>query len=71
MRHFKVMFLDGHYASMYDRKGERRDTDIGGVNHRRWQLRQRCVDHVDLRGMLDLPLLCHAEENSYVRCHFA
>lgn len=38
-RRFSAMFSDGRNAIMYDRRGVKRDTDIGGCN-RRWQVSQ-------------------------------
>lgn len=62
-----MMFLDGYKISMYGQKGLRRHMDIGGWNCRWSSLRMWCLDYVDPRGALNMPLIRHAEEHSYVR----
>lgn len=66
VRGFEAMFSDGRNASNYDRKGVKRDTDIGSWNHQWPSLRIWCPGYVDPRGMVDVPVLCHEEERNYV-----
>lgn len=60
------MFSDGRNAIMYDRRGFKRDTDIGGWN-RRCNVMQSCSSgHLHHIGFLDLSLVPYEDEGSNV-----
>lgn len=65
-RWFSAMFSNDRNATMYDRRSVKRDTDISSWN-RRWQVllsyRPHCVNPV---GTLDMPVVCHEDESTYV-----
>lgn len=60
------MFSDGRNAVMYDRRGVKRNTDIGGWNRCRKVMQSHRPGFLDDIGLFDMPLVLHKEESNYV-----
>lgn len=63
-RQLSTMFSDGEGAIMYDCRGVKHDTDIGGWN-RRWEVLQSYFPgYVDPVGLSEMPMVHHKEESN-------
>lgn len=61
-----AMLSDDKIATMCDRRGVNRNTDIGGWNHRWDVLQCYCSGYDDAIRLLDMPIVCSKDESYYV-----
>lgn len=54
---FNAMIFDGRNATMYDRRGAKRDIDIGGWNHRQSLMQSCCPGYLDPIDLLHMRLV--------------